>query len=366
MKITVSKNELYNKLRTVGKIIQPNKNVPALENFKLECGEELRVTGADISGSISAIINCQKEVGSFTFLIDAKTILSALKEIPQQQIIIEVTGTRIIVKYSNGEFELTGYDSSAFPIIAIPDDASEIGVDKQTLLEGIKSVMPFTANDELRPVMNGVNFQSKDNKLTFVATDATKLGVHEYNFDSVEFNSIVPKKTAKIIHDMVSELDADMVTLIVSNKNIALNTGTYSLIYRLIEGHFPNFRGVIPTNNHISLQINRNDLMSAISRVSVFASRNTYLIKLQLDNDVLNITSQDVDFGLASKETIPVDYNGESLSIGFNGNTLLEVLGTINTEECLMTFSNAQKAALVTPVGVTGVTLLLMPLLINN
>ena len=366
MKINVSKNELYNKLRTVGKIVQPSKTIPELEYFKLECSDVLKVTGSDNSGSITAIIECEKESGSFNFLIDAKTILSALKELSEQPIVIEVTGSKVTLLYHNGEFELIGHNSMAFPVVVVPIDSFDVMIERQTLIDGIKSVLQFTANEELRPVMNGVNFQSKDGKLTFVATDATKLGVHEYDFESQNFSSIVPKKTAKIIYDMVSNMDTDTITLTISDKNIALNTGIYSLVYRLIDGRFPNFRAVIPTTNHIRLQINRGDLIAAISRMTVFSNRSTSLIMLELSNNTLRITSNDTDFSLAAKETIPVDYNGESLNIGFGGNTLVDVLNSITTEECLLTFSNSQRAALVTPIGLSGVTLLIMPVLINN
>jgi len=367
MKITVSKNELLKKLLMVRKIITTSKTTPDLEFFKFDCGEHLRVTGSDINGSITASIDCKIEnLELFTLLIDAKIMIDALKELSEQPIEIDVKGSKVTVIYHNGTFELIGGNANSYPVVTIPEDAFPIVIEKQKLIDGIKSVSLFTATDELRPVMSGVNIQSKDGVLTFVATDATKLGIHEYESDYPDFSSIIPKKTAKLICDLISEMKEDTLTLTISSKNISLNTGVYSLIYRLIEGRYPNFRGVIPQNNPIELQTNRSDLMGCIRRISVFSNKNTSLIKLDLSSDSLKINSQDIDFSLAAEELLKVDYSGDPLTIGFSGTALLEVLGSISSEECLLTFSTPGKAALVTPMGVEGITLLIMPTLVNN
>lgn len=379
MKITVSKNEFYNKLKMVGKVVGSSKTMPQVENFLFEIGPYFIVTGSDISGIISGRISTvaiENPEGYTIKLLAEKTIMNALKELPEQPIEVNINekSLRIIVSYKNGNqdgdgsFEIQGRDAAAFPEIKVDDERTEVCIEKSVLIEGFRSVMSFVASDELRPVMNGICFESKSDNLVFVATDAQKLSLREYSVtDYPEFSSIIPAKAAKLITDILSESKDDEMHVSISNKNISVETETYTMVYRLVEGRYPAYRNVIPKTHNTSIKISSEEIQSVIRRVSVFANRSSLLLVMDVDSGVIRINAEDVDFSVSANETLFAEVIGEPMKIGFHAGRLNDVLSSCtSSDDCIIELIDSSKAAIIRPVGVDGVTLLIMPMLINN
>lgn len=372
MKITVSKNEFYNKLKMVGKLVGSSKTLPAVENFLFDISEQFVITGSDVSGVISGVVETisieRDSTKPVKFLVD-KTLIVALKEMAEQpiELIIDEKKLNITVKYHNGEFAIQGGSIDAFPIMKICDDHVTILLERRTLIEGIKSVLPFVANDELRPAMNGIYMQYSAGSLAFVATDATMLSVREYtDIEFPDFGSIIPAKAAKMMLDVLNESKDEVMDISIGSKNITISTDIYTLVYRLIEGRYPNFRAVIPKNHDSKLTINTEEFISTVRRVSVFANRNSSLLKLKINGNVINVDAEDTDFSVSASETIFAEYEGNPIHIGFHATRLADVLGVVTSSDCQMKFVDATRAAIIQPVGLEGVTLLIMPMLINN
>lgn len=376
MKITVSKTELYNKLKTVGRIIQRTNTLPQCDYFMFNIvNNELEITGSDSSGIIRGKVNLvdieNPSSLSLKFLVD-KPIMEAVKELSEQPIVIEIDEKTFHVKvcYKNGVFdggfEMQGCSSDAFPAIVMDDEPISISLERSILLEGLKSALPFIANDTLRPVMNGVYIHSKDDKIIFVATDSNILSLREYPIAFPEFGTIIPGKTAKMITDIIGESKESQIKISISSKNISVITESYTLIYRLIEGRYPNYRGVIPKEFKSSSTVNISEIKSALSRVIVFANKNSILTTIDVNAGAIQINAQDIDYSTSAAETIFCEFDGDPVKIGFNGNKLIETLSAISSEECVIELTDPSRAAIIHPVGVEGVTLLIMPLTINN
>jgi len=378
MKITVSKNEFYNKLKMVGKVVGSSKTMPQVENFLFVIGTDFIVTGSDISGIISGKVSTvaiENPKGVTIKLLVEKTIMNALKELPEQpiEITIDERTLRIVVAYKNGNkdgdgvFAIQGKDASAFPEMKIDDERTEVRIKKSVLIEGFRSVMSFVANDELRPVMGGICFESKADNLVFVATDGNMLSLREYQVeDYPEFSSIVPAKAAKLITDILSESKEEEMHVSISNKNISVETETYTMVYRLVEGRYPAYRNVLPKTHNTSIKVSSEEIQSVIRRVSVFANRNSLLLVMDINSGIIRINAEDVDFSVSANETLFAEVVGEPVKIGFHAGRLNEVLGSCTSDDCIIELIDANKAAIIRPVGVDGVTLLIMPMLINN
>lgn len=378
MKITVQKNEFYNKLKMVGKVVGSSKTMPQVENFLFVIGTDFIVTGSDISGIISGKVSTvaiENPKGATIKLLVEKTIMNALKELPEQpiEITIDERTLRITVSYKNGNkdgdgvFTIQGKDAAAFPEMKIDDERTEVRIEKSVLIEGFRSVMSFVANDELRPVMGGICFESKTDNLVFVATNSHILSLREYPVSEYpEFSSIVPAKAAKLITDILSESKEEEIQVSISNKNISVNTENYSMTYRQVEGRYPAYRNVIPKTHNTSVKVSSEEIQAVIRRVSVFANSSSHLLIMNVNSGNLQVNAEDVDYSVSANETLSAEVVGNPLKIGLHAGNMNEVLGSCTSDDCTIELIDASKAAIIRPVGIDGVTLLIMPMLINN
>lgn len=378
MKITVSKNEFYNKLKMVDKVVNSSKTMPQVENFLFIIGTNFVVTGSDISGIISGkvgTVSIENPKGTTIKLLAEKTIMNALKELPEQPIEVNINenSLRIIVSYKNGNqdgdgsFELQGKDAAAFPEMKVDDERTDVRIEKSILIEGFRSVISFVASDELRPVIGGICFEAKTDNLVFVATDGNMLSLREYPVeDYPDFSVIVPAKAAKLITYILSESKEEEMHVCISNKNISVVTETYTMVYRLVEGRYPAYRNVLPKTHNTSIKVSSEEIQSVIRRVSLFANRNSLLLVIDINSGVIKINAEDVDFSVSANETLFAEVVGEPVKIGFHAGRLNEVLGSCTSDDCTIDLIDANKAAIIRPVGIEGVTLLIMPMLINN
>lgn len=367
MKIKLSKNELYRKLKTVGKIVQPIKSLQAAETFKFDFTEDaLTISGTDIMGVIKGKnITCEKEPGACSFLVDAKILLNVLVELPEQPIELEVTDKKMVVTYSSGHFEVPLIDADIFPVIDTNGENSSFEMSAEKIINGINQVIGCAANDELRPVMNGVFLEIGSGKLSFVSTDAHRLAIQEIEIEEELLTSaIVPTKATKIILNILSECKKeDSVKITVNQKNITVETDNYELIYRLIDGRYPNYMAVIPHNKDV-LEFNRMDLISALKRISIFSNPKTSKVVLDISETKMVISASYIDYGISASEefTVHADFD---LKIAFKSHFILELLNSLPSDECRFLFSEPNRGVLIKPMDSDNVTLLIMPMQID-
>lgn len=375
MKITVSKVELFNKLRSIGKIIPSKSSLPAYDNFLFNVNEsgKLFITAGDEGGRMSIYVDCLTDFSGEMVMVPAKTILDALKEIPEQPIMFELEKQKnyfnIRCEYSGGRFELLGGLGTEYPIIEMRNEESPIKVFTEDFLYGIRQVQFCAADDELRPVINGIYFDKVDDKVTYVASNGTILGMVETTLESGTGKSafIIPSKYAKILSSIIPA-DCQEVEIIVDSTNIAFNFDGYSLLCRMIEGRFPNYRAVIPTKNDKKTIVSKDELLAALKRVSVFSNRSTSLVAINAAANEIVLKAQDIDYSISAEEKLPIDdYQGAPIKIGFNANYLKELLSNIPSEKLVMSFMDPSRAALLHRCDEDSISLtyLIMPISIN-
>lgn len=378
MEIKVSKNELYEKLRMVTRVVGSSKTLPIIENYLFKIREnELQIIGTDLSIMITANVELLQmfntEDKAFSLIMD-KTLFNALSEIPDQPLTIKINpdSLQVKVEYNNGHFDLQCKSSESFPFMEEKDSTGKlIQFEPKQIIDSFKMALPFTGNDELRPVLSGVFMDIKDSGVTFVATDANILAMRqilleEPNNSEIIIKANIPAKAVKVIISILSEIQSNEVNLSVSEKNISLSTDKYSFVARLIDGNYPNYRGVIPQNHNTRVNLNTEDLRSAVKRVSVFSNSNTKLLKLDFNKDKLKINAEDIDFSVSATENLNISMDGDDITIGFKSIKLIDILNVVNSDECEFLLTDQNKAALVKPLNNPEITLLIMPMLISN
>jgi len=375
MKFVVSSTELLSHLNAISKVISSKNTLPILDNYLFQLEDNrLTVTASDLESTLITSLELDNAEGKGDIAVPAKLLNDTLKEFPDQPLTFKFDmGTFGIDIYSeNGKFSIVGQDGDEFPQLPELNEAaaSTIQVPHDVLQSGIQRTLFATADDELRPVMNGIFMELGTNDLTFVASDAHKL-VRYKRADAradVDSSFILPKKPAALLKNLLAKEDYD-VKLQFDEKNAFFTLSNFKLICRLVEGNYPSYNSVIPTNNPNKLIVDRLEFYNTIKRVSVFANQASNLIKFHISDNQLVISAQDVDFSISAVERIKCQYEGEEIEIGFKSTFLLEILSNISSSEVRVELSDPTRAGLLLPAekdfDEEDVLMLLMPMMIN-
>jgi DNA polymerase III subunit beta len=250
------------------------------------------------------------------------------------------------------------------------DIRKTVRMSAEVLLQGITKTIFATADDELRPVMNGVFLELSPENMIFVASDAHKL-VRYKRFDvttDAEASFILPKKPSSLLRNILAREKNDVI-IEFDDKNALFTLTDYKLVCRLVEGNYPNYNSVIPSNNPNKLIADRLDLINSLRRVSVFSSQASNLVKLELSANQITVSAQDIDFSISAYEKLQCQYEGDDMEIGFKSTFLIEILNNLASREVVLELSDPSRAGLLFPLEKDStdedVLMLLMPMMIN-
>ncbi len=373
MKFTVSSSALQSLLATTGKVISNKSSLPILEYFLMDLKDgELRVTTSDLETTLVGSISVDNIEREGMIAAPAKLMLDSLKEFPEMPLVIDVNDTtwEIQITWSSGHLSIPGASAVSYPAIqSLGAESKNITLDVDMLVGGINKTIFATADDELRPVMNGVYFDFTPESLTFVATDAHKLVKYAAE-NTTDFTAafILPKKPANLLKALLLK-EEDAVEVTFDAKNVSFQLKNYKLVCRLIEGNYPNYNAVIPATNPNKVLVDRVELLNGIKRVAVCSNPTTNLIRMDIADNKVNLTAQDIDFSVSANETISCSYDGTPVTIGFKSTFLVEILSNIETPTVVVELADSTRAGVFKPVyddkQSSESLMLLMPMMIN-
>lgn len=372
MKFIVSSTVLYSHLQTISKVINPKNTLPILDCFLLNLTDSiLTLTAADSETRFVTSLEVADVEGSGRLAINARNLLDPLKELPDQPLTFQINDDNLEVNilFQNGKYNFVGQSGDDYPEPkAISVDAISIKIAPQVLLSGISRTLFACADDELRPVMNGVYFDISPDDITFVSSDGHKLvRLKNTSVQGAEKSSfILPKKPANMLKGILPK-ETETVEIRFDVNNAYLTIGNYVLTCRFIEGRYPNYASVIPANNSNKVVLDRLAFLTALKRVSVFSNLASNLVKLQLNADSVTIFAQDLDFSTAAEELVPCQYEGTPMNIGFKSSFLVDILSNIAAESVSLELSDPSRAGLIFPVENEeneDILMLLMPMML--
>lgn len=374
MKFTVSSTLLNNRLQTLAKVLSSKNSMPILDCFLFEITEgSLTITASDSENLMTSTLSLDESEGNSKFAVPSKNILDAVRELPEQPLLIDVDTDTLnaSVTYQNGKYNFTLQNAEEYPVFQdLQGDCNVITIDSGVLANNIGRSLFATATGNLRPLMNGLLFDQREDYLAVVASDGHKLVETQDNGLKCDNASsfILPKKPASLLKNVLGKDDGDVV--IRYNANGAKITFTDDvLVCRLAEGKYPNYESVIPKDNPNKLNINRQGLLSALRRVLPFASESSELVRINLSLGNMQLQSEDVDFCTSAKEDVSCEYDGPKMSIGFKGGTLVEILSNLDSEEVSILLGDPSRAGVILPVDQpenTKILMLVMPMLLNE
>jgi DNA polymerase-3 subunit beta len=373
MKFTVSSSALLQLLSTTGKIISSKNTLPILDYFLLELsGGELRATASDLETTFVGSIKVDSAESDGIIAAPAKLMLDSLKEFSEQPITIETNDSTWEMKttWKTGEATIPGTSGHSYPAVQpLADDHNTLTLNADTLEEGIAKTIFATADDELRPVMNGVFINIEPEKVTFVGTDAHKLVRYSADVTSAQAASfILPKKPANLLKATLAKESGD-ITAEFDTKNVVFHIGSYTRVCRLIEGNYPNYNAVIPAANPNHVVVDRVELLNGIKRVAVCSNQATNLIRMEIKSNRIDLLAQDLDFSVSARESVAASYEGDPITIGFKSTFLVEILANIETPSVVAELADSTRAGVFKPVyddkQASDTLMLLMPMMIQ-
>lgn len=374
MKFVVSSSDFLAHLQTIGRVINSKNTIPILDSFLFTLDEDvLTVRASDGETTLETSLRVADAEGSGLFAIPAKMLLDPIRELPEQPLVFEINDTNleVFIFFQNGRYNLIGQSGETYPQApALGENNLSLNMEVDALLSGVTKTLFATADDELRPVMNGIFFDIEQDCLTFVASDSHKLVRYKnYSIKSaVKSSFILPKKPANMLKNILPKEDGN-VAVQFDDRNAYFTFSTYRMICRLIEGRFPNYNAVIPQSSPFKLIVDRQGLIAALRRVSHFSNQASNLIKLQISEGQIVISAQDIDFSTAAEEKIMCQYSDKPINIGFKSSFLIEILNNINSTDVCLELTDSSRAGVLTPLDQEAdenLLMLLMPMMLND
>ena len=375
MRFTVSSSALSSKLNMLAKVIGSKNSLPILDCFLFQVANgEMSITASDSDNVIKSTLALTDHDGEGEFCVPNRVILDALKELPEQPLHFDVdaAGEAIAIKivYQNGLYNFTGQSAEEYPRTqSMTDACTTVSLPTEMLINNISRSLFATANDELRPVMNGIYFDLTADALAIVASDGHKL-VRSKNFtikseSPSAFN--LPKKPASLLKNILSK-DGDDAIIKFDDRSAEIKFTDGVMRCRLIDGRYPNYNSVIP-NNPNEVTVDRKGLQSALRRVLPFASESSQLIRFHIESGRFEVSSEDIDFSTSAKEQLSCEYNGSPISIGFKGSSLMEILSNLTSDNIIIQLADPSRAGIIVPAEQPeneDILMLIMPMLLND
>ena len=374
MRFTLSSSALSSRLSVLSRVINSKNSLPILDCFLFEVyNQTLTITASDSENVMRTTIVLDDQDGEGRFAVKNSTILDAVKELPEQPLTIDMDTNTLTIKviYQNGIYNFTAQDANEYPTLqGMPEGVTVLTLPSAMLNDCINRSIFATATEELRLVMNGIYFDHTADALAIVASDGHKLVRNRiYSIKSETPSAfILPKKPATLLKNVLGKDESD-VTVRFDERNAEIKFGDTLLLCRLIEGRYPNYNSVIPTDNPNELTIDRKSLIGALRRVMPFASESSQLVRLHMETGRLVISSEDIDFSTSAKEEIACDYQGNTMNIGFKGPSLAEILNNLQGEEVTLMLADPSRPCLIVPNEQPedqDILMLIMPMLLND
>jgi DNA polymerase III subunit beta len=343
MKFQCKKNDIIASIQQVQNIVGQRTTLQILSNLLIEAKSDNTVTftATDLEMGIisSAIVEVEKE-GKTT--VPAKKIFDIVRNLPEETIQFETDEDQVMrIQCGRSFYRVFGLSSDEYP--SLPDFTDSPSWEfAQSILHNIIRYTGFAiSRDESRYVLNGIYLVFNASEIIGVATDGRRLAFSKYtgmNFKDTKLDFIIPAKT---VNELVKLLNNEgQIQIHHKGNQVCFKMGKTTLITKLIEGNFPEYHAVIPSNCKEKVLFNNHDFLAAVQRVSILTSDKTNSIKFVFKDNKCTITSNSPSIGEA-REEIEVEYTGPELQIAFNPLFLLDILKCMETEKVTLELNNS-------------------------
>ncbi len=379
MELVIDRASLANGLSLVQGIVERRNTVPILGHVLIESsGASLQLSATDLEVGIRTEVACKSSKGG-SITLNARKLFEIVREAAGDEVALKsLDGDWVEIRCGRAKFKMMGLDPRQFPAMPRQGDQkspgagasrtaikAELDVSAAVLATMIDKTLFAVSPDETRYNLSGVFVESPEPGLAMmVATDGHRLSMirREVKGLSMPGGVIIPRKGVGELRKLLDQPGDAEVKLTLDGQLAGLKRGSTEISMRLVEGEFPDYRGVVPKQSRYEIMIPRDGLLAAVRRVAIFSNERFHGVKLALTAGSLTVSSTSPDLGEAS-DMIDVDFKGEDLSIGFNATYVTQALGVIAPEsEVALGVSDEVSPGVLTTPSDTGFTYVVMPM----
>jgi DNA polymerase-3 subunit beta len=367
----LKRDQLLKPLQIVSGIVERKHTLPILSNFLIQStGQTLTCIATDTEIQVSCVFPLEgglaHDEAPFEITVAAKKLLDILRSLPEAaDVQLKLDQLKMQVLAGKSRFTLQTLPAKDYPLVNVPHEwLSQFSVSQQKLKGLLNQVHYAMAHQDVRYYLNSVLLVVEDQHLRAITTDGHRLAYAsepmEQDVASEHLEILIPRKTVAELQRLLDD-DESMVNVDIAANQVRFSFKNIEFVSKLVQGKFPDFRRVIPQDNHRTITIQRETLLRAIQQAALLTTDKFRGVRLMLNTNVLSLSTNNTDQEDATIE-IEVDYQEAALDIGFNINYILDVLTNLKTENVVLSFKDSNSSALFTMVDSTQFKYVVMPM----
>ncbi len=373
MELTINPKNVAPLLKKIERVAAAKSTIAALDDFLLQCnGGKLSVTAFDGEVMATTFLPILSSDGDFDFCVNARKLSQSINTVIKNDVvkIILDGNTTMTCYHQKGKFSLSYSNAEDYPTTPDKVDVATKCMLAKDISSIINDVSYAAGSDTLRPIMMGVYFDFTQNGLVGVATDTLKLVKTTINDDDMSDmkSFVMPIKAANIVSSFLEQSNADDKVLVTNDGKVVdiVLDGAWIVSFRQIDGHYPKYNAVIPvisTTTENKVRVNRTELIDSLQRALLFSPTQNNAIRIAFEDDKLELVAQDIDYNMSAKEVVACEHVGDNIVIGFNGSSLINILGHFASDDVLFNITDEKHAVLIYPND-SNVLAVVMPMMI--
>lgn len=356
MKFNVDGKIFQQRLQAASKVINGKNALSILDNFLLSTvgGDRLSITGSDSENVLTVYVPITDLEGEGAIAIPAKRLLEITKEISNQPLTFYINDDtkEVDLRFLNGHFNFMGVSADEYPRPAqSTEERVEFTVPADMVKKGLDNTCFAVSVDTVRPIMTGIYWDIHEEDITFVSSDTHKLVRYISRMAQPGFRAsfILAPKAANILRSLIGKDMAD-VKLSFNEKSGLFEFGDYELTCMFINGVYPNYERVIPRENPFVVTVDRASILTALRRVTLFANKASNLVVVNVGDNNMQLMAQDLDYGMSAQENVNCDYDGNPMTIGFNGAFMVEIINNLPGDTIQLKLSDPARPGVYAPL----------------
>jgi DNA polymerase III subunit beta len=352
MEFTVSKPRMLAELNLLQGIIERKSTIPILSNVLIETAGTSQISLVATDLDVSMQSQCSADIGAAgAVVLQAKKLFDIVRSLPDSEIVFtKEDGDWVKINCGGSRFRMVGHAKEHYPSIP-QSDKTGIEIKADTLHSMISRTIYAITQEESRYALNGALLLVSGQSIKLITTDGHRLAMAECEAEvgSEDVKVIVPRKAlSELLKLTAASGEDDKVDFSKDENHLFFKVGARSLVSRTLTGQFPNYEIVVPKANDKIVRLGLDKITQAIKRADLMADERSHGVKLEFENGAIEITSQTADLGEAH-ETVPVEYDGEKVTVKFNATYVLNFLAVVDTDEVVLEMKNEQTPVLFRP-----------------
>ena len=366
MKFTTEKNEIVDALQMGASIAERRQTIPILANLRIIARDgKVEITATDLEIQIKTLTEVKKVVEEGEITVSARKMSELCRSLPDNEALeFDLNNGKLTVSSKNFHADFATISALDFPELESKEETNSLSISSSALQRLLNKTAFCMASQDVRYYLNGLLVEYKGGEVNAVATDGHRLALATSPLDKTITidgeRQILPRKAVLELSKILRQENED-IKITFGNSSLSIQDENLDFSTKLIDGKFPDYEKVLPSGDPNSLEVSKESLQSALSRASVLSNEKYRGVRFALDKNTLKLTANNPEKESA-EELLDVNYNGNPMEIGFNIGYLLDVLGTIETENVELNFYGEESSCLIREPGNQAEVYVIMPM----